>query len=109
MNWILHVENAETIRAGMRGVVRRLGSQYHLFEAANLAEARTKIRLMGSARIHAAVLDWSLPDGCASALIPLIGSARVIVLSAHELDLPGMTVVRKDPSCFAVIEGMLRA
>jgi len=83
---VLHIEDD----ADLRRIVRRtLPAEWDVTGAETLAAAR---ELLAEQRYDAVVIDLVLPDGNGAELIPLAGSARVIVFSAQDV---GSDVARR--------------
>ena len=106
MKYILHVENSPTIRAGVRGLCRRVDG-IELVEAASLDDAKREIRALDLGASDLAILDWSLPDGCARSLLPLL-TCRIVILSACPPVVPGAVVIPKEGDWRRLLETELR-
>lgn len=108
MRYILHVDNSETARVSVRSLVRWVSHGFRLFEERDIASAKLTINTVGADRIHLAILDWSLPDGCARVLLPLLTASRVVILSAKPPVLPGVVVIPKEGDWARLLETELR-
>ena len=108
MKYILHVDNSETARIGVRSLVRWVNLDLRLLEERDIASAKLAINTIGASRIHLAVLDWSLPDGRARVLLPLLTSSRVVILSAKAPVVPGVVVIPKEGDWWRLLETELR-
>ena len=106
MKYILHVENSPTPRAGVRGLCRRLPG-IELVEALTLEAARREIRLLAPRVFGLAILDWSLPDGRAHVLLPLL-ACRIVILSACPPVVPGVVIIPKEGNWRRLLEVELR-
>jgi DNA-binding response OmpR family regulator len=106
MTRILHVENSPTVRAGVRSVCRRVGAD--LIEAASIEAAMIAIRVLAPLTFALAILDWSLADGCADELLPLLPSTRIVILSAKAPSVPGAVVIPKEGDWQKALEEELR-
>lgn len=129
---LLYVENAETLRVGMRGLVRLFPS-ITLVEARDLDAARAAIVKLRPRAFTFAVLDWSLPDGFADELLPLLKvqtlppflrqadadrlryrskselvSTRVVFVTSSAVPVPNAHVIPKDPNWRRALAGVLK-
>ena len=81
---ILHVEDDADLAVMLKALLRDLGD---LTNVRSLREAREHL---AQGRFDLVLLDIGLPDGQGTELLPLVGSAPVIVFSAAEND-PGVS------------------
>jgi hypothetical protein len=94
---LLYVENAKTLRVGMRGLMGLFPS-VTLVEARDLDAARAAIVKLRPRAFTFAVLDWSLPDGFAGELLPLLPSSKVVFVTSSSVPVPNAHVIPKDPN-----------
>jgi hypothetical protein len=78
-----------------------------LTEAASIEAAKIAIRVLAPLTFDVVVLDWSLGDGCAAELLPLL-SCRIVILSSKAPQVPGAVAIAKEGDWAKVLEEELR-
>ena len=105
MTCVLHVENSPTVRAVVRSLCRRTDADLH--SVTRIHDAAREIGALAPRAFDLAILDWSLPDGCARSLLPLL-ACRIVILSAFPPVVPGVVVIPKEGDWRRMLEVELR-
>ena len=93
MTTILHVENSSTVRAILKTRLRRHDPTIDIIEARSLCAARVALAMLRHRQIDLVVIDWSLPDGLASDILPLLRGLPCVVLTSSPGDARGFDLV----------------
>jgi len=110
MTTILHVENSSTVRAILKTRLRRHDPTIDIIEARSLCAARVALAMLRHRQIDLVVIDWSLPDGLASDILPLLSGLRCVVVTANPSEVNGFVEVldKADPKWIDPVIGRIR-